>query len=258
MGFIYDHIDARWEEEILTPHRTSLESRFPFAPQSDIDVSLIEFSDLFGPEGKLQGFATTYLTHFRSADGNFRPRPTFLLSGRTELSPTAAQAFTRFSEIAQAMFVDGKPYIEFNIRSGYLDSALSKLSVSSGVTLFQYSHGPIAWSKQTWPAAGIQDSNLQLRLFRRSRADLNVSYVGPWSWFRLARGGNTILNPSLGVAEATFIGQEGFAKLQIDADQRYNPFGPGFFTDFELPASLFMEADEDFIAVSEDISSSEP
>jgi len=77
------------------------------------------------------------------------------------------------------------------------------------------------------------------------------SYIGPWSWFRLARGGNTILNPSLGVAEATFIGQEGFAKLQLDTGQRYNPFEPGFFTDFDVPASLFSEQNAEISEVTE-------
>ena len=98
-----------------------------------------------------------------------------------------------FNQISEAMFVDGKPYLAFNIRTGYLENALSKLTISSGVTLHQYSHGPVFWAEQTWPAAGIQDSDLQLRLFQRSRTVVNDSYTGPWSWFRLARSGDAIL-----------------------------------------------------------------
>ena len=138
------------------------------------------------------------------------------------------------------MFVDGKPYLAFNIRTGYLENVLSKLMISSGVTLHQYSHGPVFWAEQTWPAAGIQDSDLQLRLFQRSRTVVNDSYTGPWSWFRLSRSGDVILKPDLGLAEATFAVTDGTAKLQFDAQQRHNPFAPGFFSKFDLPKSLFV------------------
>ena len=137
------------------------------------------------------------------------------------------------------MFVDGKPYLTFNIRTGYLERSLSKLTISSGITLHQYRHGPVFWAEQTWPAAGIQNSDLQLRLFQRSRAVLNDSYTGPWSWFRLSRSGDVILKPDLGLAEATFAVTDGTAKLQFDAQQRHNPFAPGFFSKFDLPISLF-------------------
>jgi type VI protein secretion system component VasK len=113
--------------------------------------------------------------------------------------------------------------------------------ISSGVTLHQYSHGPVFWAEQTWPAAGIQDSDLQLRLFQRSRTVVNDSYTGPWSWFRLARSGDTILNPSLGLAEATFAGNDSIAKLQFETELRHNPFAPGFFSSFVLPTSLFVK-----------------
>lgn len=241
MRFIYDHIDRQWEQQILVPHGAALESSFPFASGTGTDISLIEFADLFAPEGKLLNFELTYLARFRAPDGTYRPRPTFLLSGSTEPLAQARQAFVRINQIAETMFVDGNPYFAFNIRTGYLENALSNLTISSGVTLHQYSHGPVFWAEQTWPAAGIQDSDLQLRLFQRSRTVLNDSYAGPWSWFRLARSGNTILNPSLGLAEATFVGNNGAAKLQFEVSQRYNPFSPGFFSDFRLPVSLFID-----------------
>ena len=238
MRFIFDHIDRQWAQQILVPHGATLKSSFPFALGSDI--SLIEFADLFAPEGKLLNFEHTYLSRFKAPNGTYRPRPTFLLSGSAEPLVQARQAFIQFNQIAEAMFVDGKPYLAFNIRTGYLENALSKLTISSGVTLHQYSHGPVFWDEQTWPAAGIQNSDLQLRVFQRSRAVLNDSYTGPWSWFRLSRNGDVILKPDLGLAEATFAVTDGIAKLQFDAQQRHNPFAPGFFSKFELPVSLFV------------------
>ena len=238
MRFIYEYIDRQWEQQILVPHGATLKRSFPFASGSDI--SLIEFADLFAPDGKLLNFELTYLARFQAPNGTYRPRPTFLLSGSAEPLAQARQAFNRINQISKAMFVDGKPYLAFNIRTGYLENALSKLTISSGVTLHQYSHGPVFWAEQTWPAAGIQDSDLQLRLFQRSRTVVNDSYTGPWSWFRLSRSGDVILKPDLGLAEATFAVTDGTAKLQFDAQQRHNPFAPGFFSKFDLPKSLFV------------------
>ena len=238
MRFIYEYIDRQWKQQILTPHGTTLKSSFPFASGSDI--SLIEFADLFAPEGKLLNFEATYLAPFQAPNGTYRPRLTFLASGSAEPLVQARQAFIQFNQISEAMFVDGKPYLTFNIRTGYLERSLSKLTISSGITLHQYRHGPVFWAEQTWPAAGIQNSDLQLRLFQRSRAVLNDSYTGPWSWFRLSRSGDVILKPDLGLAEATFAVTDGTAKLQFDAQQRHNPFAPGFFSKFDLPKSLFV------------------
>lgn len=237
MRFIYEYIDRQWKQQILTPHGTTLKSSFPFASGSDI--SLIEFADLFAPEGKLLNFELTYLTPFQAPNGTYRPRLTFLASGSAEPLVQARQAFIRFNQISEAMFVDGKPYLAFNIRTGYLERSLSKLSISSGITLHQYRHGPVFWAEQTWPAAGIQNSDLQLQLFQRSRAVLNDSYTGPWSWFRLSSSGDVILKPDLGLAETIFTVTDGTAKLQFDAQQRHNPFAPGFFSKFDLPISLF-------------------
>ena len=238
MRFIYEYIDRQWKQQILTPHGRTLKSSFPFA--SGPDISLIEFADLFAPEGKLLNFELTYLAPFQAPNGTYRPRLTFLASGSAEPLVQARQAFIQFNQISEAMFVDGKPYLTFNIRTGYLERSLSKLTISSGITLHQYRHGPVFWAEQTWPAAGIQNSDLQLRLFQRSRAVLNDSYTGPWSWFRLSRSGDVILKPDLGLAEATFAVTDGTAKLQFDAQQRHNPFAPGFFSKFDLPKSLFV------------------
>ncbi|MEM6566275.1 MAG: ImcF-related family protein, partial [Pseudomonadota bacterium] len=239
MEFVRAYIDGEWERQILVPHRASLTQTFPFAPFGDRDFPLAEFSMLFGAEGKIRVFESTFLSGFKSDSGQYLPRNTFLPTGRVELTGETRTAFTRFSEISEAMFVDGKPFLEFGVRTGFLDSDLSRLNLTSGITLHQFSHGPVRWDPQSWPLAGIQDSTITLRIFRRSRSVINEAYVGPWSWFRLVQDGSGSVNPSLGVAEATFATEGGAALLQFDAAVQYNPFEPDFFSEVSLPQSLF-------------------
>ncbi|WP_339764521.1 ImcF-related family protein [uncultured Sulfitobacter sp.] len=239
MGFVYDYIDGQWHDQILSLHGASLTRNFPFDASSANDMPLDEFADLFAPEGKLQTFEKTYLSRFKTQSGVFLSRGTFLLTGRAEVSAETNSAFRNFGQIAEVMFVDGKPYLDFELRPGLMAPDLSNLSITSGVTLLQFAHGPVLWTKQQWPVAGIKDSDLTLRIFRRSRALINDTFTGPWSWFRLVHSGTTSLNPSLGVAETVFSSEAGNVTLQLEATVRFNPFGPGFFSNIELPATLF-------------------
>jgi type VI secretion system protein ImpL len=247
MEFIFDYIDGQWQEQILQPHGATLSQTFPFDQFSDSDMPLDEFADLFAPEGKLNTFEATYLSRFKTQSGVYMPRNTFLLTGRTDVSDSTKTAFNRFDQISEVMFVDGKPHLDFELRAGFMASELSNLSLTSGITLLQFSHGPVLWTKQKWPVAGIKDSDLTLRIFQRSRALINETYKGPWSWFRLTEDGTASLNPSLGVAETRFSSESGSLTLQFEATVRFNPFGPGFFSDVALPQSLFNRAiPEDF------------
>lgn len=239
MQFVYEFIDGQWQRQIVGPHGASLMLTFPFDAFSDVDFPLTEFGDLFAPGGKLAMFDTTYLSRFKTENGLLLPQSTFLLTGNADLTQEAKLAFTRFEQITEAMFSEDKPYLDFSVRTGFMSNNLSQLTVSSGVTLHQFQHGPVFWDKQTWPVAGIQDSDLTLRFSARSRAVFNETYKGPWSWFRLVQDGSPSLNPSLGLAEASFAGDAGNVSLQFDAAVRSNPFGPGFFSEITIPESLF-------------------
>lgn len=239
MQFVYEFIDGQWQRQILAPHGASLTMAFPFNAYSDADFPLTEFADLFAPEGKLASFKATYLSRFKTDDGVFLPQSTFLLTGNADLTPGAKAAFSRFNQITASMFTEDKPYLEFSVRTGFMSNTLSQVMVSSGVTLHQFRHGPVFWDKQAWPVAGLQNSDLNLRFFARSRAVFDETYGGPWSWFRLVQDGSASLNPSMGLAEASFAGDIGTVTLQFDAPVRFTPFAPGFFSEVPIPERLF-------------------
>lgn len=239
MQFVYEFINGQWQRQIIAPHSAALTMTFPFDAYSDADFPLTEFSDLFAPEGKLKTFEKTYLSHFKTEDGVFIPKSTFLLTGHADLTTDAKTAFERFDQITKSMFTEGKPYLDFSVRTGFMSNTLSQLAISSGVTLHQFRHGPVFWDEQTWPVGGLQDNDLTLRFFARSRAVFNETYKGLWSWFRMVQDGSTSLNPSMGLAEASFAGDVGNVTLQFDAPVRYNPFAPDFFSDIPIPKHLF-------------------
>lgn len=246
MQYVYDYIDTQWQREILTPHGANLTQAYPFNPESSRDFPLAEFVELFGAEGKLAMFEATYLAPFQNQAGRYQSRASFVLTGHADLSQGAKQTFERFRQMSETLFVDGNSHLEFDLRTGYMSSDFSRMEVTSGITLYQFRHGPVVWSEQSWPVAGLQDSDLTLRIFNRSRAVLNQTFTGPWSWFRLVQSGSVGLNPSLGLAETVFDLDSGTAGLQLNVAERFNPFARGFFSDIALPTSLFDVAAADF------------
>lgn len=239
MGYVYDYVDMQWQRHIMGPHGAALTMTFPFKADSDADFPLIEFTDVFAPEGKIARFEAAYLSRFRSQDGTFGPQASFLLQGRADLSDEAKRAFERFAQIRASLFSETNPSLEFSVRTGFMSNELSELTLSAGITLHQFRHGPLFWDVQTWPVTGVQSSDLTLRLFARSRAVVNETFSGPWSWFRLIAAGEGALNPSLGVSEVAFVHDQGTVRLQFQAPVRHSPFVPDFFTGVRIPETLF-------------------
>ena len=240
MNLVYSYIDSEWKRIIITPYHTVLETSFPFDVYSHDDITLIEFNDLFGPKGAFLTFENTYLSLFQDLNGNYNTRPTFLLHGKMELNPEVQHAFLQFRKISQAMFVNGKAYLDFSIRTKYLDKSLSKVLINSKINLYQYTHGPLVWSNQVWPLVDLRESNLQFLVYKRSRTEINKTYKGLWSWFRFVNGGDAVFDASAGLLEVALKGDHGYSViLQFDSGKHFNPFSLNVFSDFTIPISLF-------------------
>ena len=239
MEFVQSYIDEEWNRQIRVPHQAALTSSFPFDPLSKVDFPLIDFTDLFGSDGKVQKFKHTFLSGFLRDNGQLSSRATFLPTGQIDLSSKAKKTFTRVSEISETMFVDGKPLLDFGVRTRYLDNELSGLNLSSGVNLHQFNHGPMRWDVQAWPLFGTQNSTITFSVLRGARAVIKKTYTGPWSWFRLFQDGDGSLHATQGVSETIFHTDFGAAKVQFDVAARISPFTTQFFQEISLPQSLF-------------------
>lgn len=240
MSLVTEYINAAWRSEVLLPYGDLISNSFPFDPNSSVDLGLDTFSTVFEPTtGEIQKFRETYLKRFEGPAGGFQPAPTFLPFQRVEMSSQARATFRGAAHIGRTLFREGKPALSFQLRVGYMDPALSRLLITSGLTLHRYSHGPVIWSEQAWPMAGLADSTIRLRLYNRSRLVLEQEALGAWSWFRLAELGNRSVNSSLNLAEARF-GSGGLDTiLQYSATGTGTPFAPNFFTQLALPESIF-------------------
>ena len=241
MAFVTDYIESEWTSRIWGPYGSIVDTRFPFQEQSPTDISLGQFQDLLGPEGQLALFEQEFLGKFTLQPGVFERVATFLPQRTIGLSYDAEDMLIRARKITEAMFTDNKPHLEFRLRVSYMNPELSRMIMRSGITLHKFTHGPIVWTKQSWPLAGLQNSDLTLEVFNRSRPALIETFTGNWSWFRMSDGRYGSLDPTSGIAEVMMNADGLLLNVQFEVAQRNNPFGPGFFTNFHLPKRLFAD-----------------
>lgn len=239
MAFVKSHINDQWRKLIYRPYSDALSTTFPFVLTSPVDLSLLDFTALFGPESAMANFRTLYLEKFEEKDGRLSEKSTFLSRGKIGPSSDAIEMFGYAREITVGMFTDGKANINFRLRVGYMGAELSRAVIKSGITILNYAHGPVLWTDQTWPMVGLQDSDMELSVYKRSYPMLEKSFSGAWSWFRLAQFGSSSLNPSLGISETKISAGENIVSLQFDAPAKFSPFDPAFFKRFQLRESLF-------------------
>lgn len=240
IALVTDYINDAWRNDIILPYGDLIASSFPFDPESSLDLSLETFSALFEPaQGQIRRFRETYLGRFEGPVGGFQQAATFLPFRTVEISPDTAVALAHSELIGRTMFREGQPALAFRLRVGQMDPGLSRLVVTSGVTLHGYSHGPVVWSDQLWPLAGLADSRIRLRIFNRSRLALVQEVDGPWSWFRLAQAGTRSVNNSLNLAQSRFGTDAMNASLQFNTTGAGKPFDPSFFTNLTLPEAIF-------------------
>ncbi|MEY8881145.1 ImcF-related family protein [Donghicola sp. XS_ASV15] len=239
MNFVQSYVDGQWQQRVYDPYDSLLSTMFPFDEQGSSEITLAEFTEIFGPEGAIQAFKTQFLSAFEAQPGTFQMRTTFLPQNSIGLSFETEKMLLQAREITESAFVDGKPYAKFRLRVSYMDPALSEMNLRSGATLHRFAHGPMAWSDQAWPLAGMTDSDLDLSVYMRSRPVLEKRFMGTWSWFRLAEAGAGSIDPSTGVAETTLDINGNLMALQFDVATRSTPFAPRFFSRFRLPVRLF-------------------
>ena len=239
INLVKTYVEDQWKMRVYDPYNSSLSSMFPFNIHSESDIKLTNFTEIFGPEGAIQTFKTQFLSGFEFLPRVYKTLPTFLPQRSIGLARETEKLLMNAGDITQGMFVDGKPSVNFRLRVSDLESTLGEMNLSSGATIHRFSHGPMAWSDQSWPQAGINGSGLDLRVYMRSRPVLEKGFLGAWSWFRLAEYGVGRINPSLGYAETTFDIDGNRMALQFDVGRSSTPFGPNFFPRVLLPVRLF-------------------
>jgi type VI secretion system protein ImpL len=223
-------LNNRYEQQVLRDCREIVNGRFPFQPQSAVDVPLADFGRLFGYGGLFDTFfkdnlaAVVDTTH---TPWTWRSGATGSIGG----SASMLREFEAAQQIRDMFFRPGGqlPQVQFNVAPSYLGANDTRFVLELDGQSVEYRHGPERNSPVTWP--GPAPGAAAISFEDRTGAHPNLSYQGAWAWFRLLDA--AAVQPESDVRyRATFKSGGSEARVTIEAASIRNPFAKSALRQF--------------------------
>jgi type VI secretion system protein ImpL len=177
-------LDQRYREQIVKPCEQIVTGRYPFSAGSSVDVPLADFGRLFGVGGIFETFFKENLALLvDTSHGSWVWRT----SGNGP--PVASNALLRQFESAQQIreryfgLAGQLPEQQFTLTPGELDAAAARFTLEVDGQTLDYRHGPIRSIPARWP--GPAPGTASVSFEDSSGARPNLTFQGPWAWFRL-------------------------------------------------------------------------
>ena len=183
---VSSELNAIWRADVLPFCEAALTNRYPFSPDSAIDVNVKDFARLFGPGGLIDAFINDHLIslcrHDRPSPGPGAPT--------SASTPTRSRRSSRRGSIRDALFPGGPgPMMTFTLEPKDLSPNATRVTLNlDGQSLIYFNNAtrpqPMTWPGKdgtgviTWPSS---------RSTARRRC--MVSETGSWAWLRLLRSG---------------------------------------------------------------------
>ncbi|WP_233873492.1 type VI secretion system membrane subunit TssM [Paraburkholderia adhaesiva] len=220
--------------------RLAIEGNFPFAPGSQRDVSISDFTRMFAQGGVLDDFFTKNLAPF--VDTSAKPWRYKTLPGATEpVQGPDLEPFAHARTIRDVFFGDqGKQLLwKSVIRVQELDPSILSLAIDIDGQNLLYQHGPVAPFTVSWPGprGGI---HAEITASPRIRPDTStLAADGPWALMRLLHRGTVLESATPGQTYVSFDFDSRKTVLTLASPGSLpNPLTSDLLTTFHCPSSM--------------------
>jgi type VI secretion system protein ImpL len=184
VGQARGELDQRYRDQVVKACEQIIAGRYPFTAASAVDVPLADFGRLFGIGGIFDAFFkqnlaplvdTTRSPWVWRAGG----------SGPAGASTSMLRQFESVEQIRQRYFGPSGQLPEqgFTLTPGELDAGATRFTLELDGQILDYRHGPVRSVPVRWPgpSPGVAAATFE----DRSGARPNMTFQGPWAWFRL-------------------------------------------------------------------------
>ena len=221
--------------------RLTIEGNYPFAPDSQRDVSIDDFTRVFAQGGVIDDFFTKTLGAF--VDTSAKPWRYRTLPGATEpVQGPDLEPFQHAKAIRDVFFGDpGQKQLTWKtgIRIPELDPTITGLLIDIDGQTTLYQHGPVAPFAVNWPGprGGV---HAEITATPRIRPDTStLSTDGPWALMRLLQKGHVVETATPGRTRVAFDFDGRKAVLDItSAGSVANPLTSDVLKTFRCPSSM--------------------
>lgn len=233
-----NYLNSHWKNFVYTFFKQNLAPFYPFNELSEDDVNITDVKDFFSANGILNNFERDKLRAFRN-EVNRRPYlPGLLPETQLVLRSSLWSVIAKGKHIENALGItdSGAASVEFQLKAVDMDNNILNFVITANKPIFTYHHGPAVWRSQVWNGNSVSNDQLSLKVDFRASSSLKEVYKGTWSWFR-------ILSPRLKEFNArqssvVFQFNQSQVRLLLQVNTKENPFKPGFFSEFILPAAI--------------------
>lgn len=223
--------------------RLTIEGNYPFAPDSQRDVSIDDFTRVFARGGVIDDFFTKTLEPF--VDTSAHPWRYRTLPGATEpVQGPDLEPFEHAQAIRDAFFgAAGQKQLNWksDIRIPELDPTITALMIDIDGQTTLYQHGPVRPFTVSWPGArgGV---HAEITASPRIRSNSStISTDGPWALMHLLQKGQVVETATPGRTRVAFDFDGRRAVLDIASTGSVaNPLTSDVLKSFKCPSSMPM------------------
>lgn len=215
-------------DTITFPCQQRITSRYPFARDADQDVTLEDFTRMFGPEGRIAEFVREHLDHATDRSGpSWKWREGSALA--RYLAPTTLADFQRAAEIRQAFFGAGRKTPGFSVNVTAPSATKATLEIDGSIVKSEGRAASV--TSVRWPGEG-ETHRVALVAAASGGAPTVIERTGPWALFRLLDSGRFSADATV----ATF--NVGGAPLQyrFNSNGSVNPLNLTKLRSFHCPS----------------------
>lgn len=225
-------INALWNRNVYSFYKSRIANRYPLNRKASENISLDDFREFFGPNGRVQRFYNDYLKFFLEDNAELS-----VVNGESVISSSFLSALQDLQNIQRNYFdASGNVNISFSLKPLGLSGKFTASTFNIDGQLLKYSHEVPSASRLIWPNTTRQDVETSLTLVTSTGETSTLRRTGEWSLFRVLDQAAKKANGQS--VDLSFKLNGGAINYRLTVENGTNPFFGGVLSNFRLPSKL--------------------
>ncbi len=237
-GNVKGILNTQWKTNISSFCQGKLQGRYPLQHNSPKDIAIDDFSEFFGPNGRIEVFFKQNLASSIDRTGSiWKWRGT----GPSPISPETLSQFQRADRIKKAFFPRGSqiPTISFTIKPVKISDNLSRVTLDVDGTSLVYENGRAKPVAMKWPGpkhagyVSLESDNAD------TGAASSGSTEGPWAIYQMFTRKGRLIKKDDHTYRLIFKEGLNYMEFQVSTTSSDNSFNMlSDLTKFKCPTDL--------------------
>lgn len=225
-------INTLWNRNVYSFYQNRIANRYPLNRKATQSISLDDFRDFFGPNGRVQRFYNDYLKFFLEDNAELS-----VVNGENIISSDFLTVLQELQDIQRNYFdSSGNVNVSFSLKPLGLSGKFTASTLNIDGQLVKYSHEAPSASRLIWPNTTRQDVETSLTLISSLGDSSTLRRTGDWSLFRVFDMASKKVNGQS--VDLSFKLNGGAINYRLTIENGTNPFFGNTLNRFNLPAKL--------------------